>query len=104
MARTTRLQAIEGAELDPVDAGDSPTPRVVPASGGESRLLSLLAISLRQWSARAVIAFASLVHLLMLSSAFVVYLQVIGQPTVLQLIGTGMYSVFILAAVFIMRR
>ena len=104
MART-RLQPIEGGEFEPTLEGDSPPPRPAPAvSAGESRLLSLLAVSLRQWGARAVIAFASLVHLLMLSSAFVVYLQVIAAPTVLQLVGVGMYSMFILVGIFILRR
>ena len=93
----TRLQPVD---LPPAEVAEVPreTPR------GEAAFANLLAMSLRALSQRALIALASLVDLALIASAFVLWLNVIREPSVLQLVGVGMYAAFILMCVFIRHR
>jgi hypothetical protein len=89
--------------LQPVDIENAPqVPRETPRS--EATFANLLAVSLRALSQRAVIALASLVDLALIASAFVLWLKVIREPTVLQLGGIGMYAAFILTAIYARKR
>ena len=101
MARGTRLEAIDVAQLGIIP--DEPeAPPVAPR--GQSAFASLLALSLKALSQRALTAAASLVDLALIASAFVLWLNVIQQPSVLQLVGIGMYAGFILVSIWIRRR
>lgn len=94
MART-RLEAVDVAELG-IATSD-------PAENDHQRqsaFASLLALSLKALSQRALVAVASLVDLALIASAFVLWLDVIQQPNVLQLVGIGMYAAFILTAIY----
>ena len=89
--------------LQPVDIENAPeVPRETPR--GDTAFANLLAVSLRALSQRAVIALASLVDLALIASAFVLWLKVIREPTVLQLGGIGMYAAFILIAIYARKR
>ena len=57
----------------------------------------MLTIALGALSQRAVVALASLFMLVLAASVFVLFYTVLPQPTVLQLVGLGMYALFILA-------
>jgi hypothetical protein len=85
--------------LQPVDVGETEetVPRETPT---QSAFASLLAVSLKALSQRALVALASLVDLALIASAFVLWLNVIQQPSVLQLVGIGMYATFILVAIW----
>ena len=93
----TRLQPVD---LPPVEVGEVPreTPR------GEAAFANLLAMSLKALSQRALIALAALVDLALIASAFVLWLYVIREPSILQLVGVGMYAAFILLAIWARHR
>jgi len=66
--------------------------------------LQALTLGLQALSQRTVVALSRLFVLLATASAFALWLKVLPEPTVLQLIGLGMYAIFVLAASFIARR
>ena len=68
------------------------------------RATTALFWALKALSARAVIAIASLVDAALVASAFMLWWNIIGGPTVLQIVTASIYSGFILAIVFIRRR
>jgi len=70
----------------------------------DDRYTNLLAISLRALSQRATVAVASLFTLLLAASAFWLWMMILPNPTVLQLVGLGMYAIFALALEFVKRR
>lgn len=101
--RNTRLtevaaEAFELAEPQP--------PQVTPAQieAFENKYTNLLASSLQALSHRATVALASLFLLLLAGSAFWLWLSIMPSPTVMQLIGVGMYSIFVLALEIVRRR
>ncbi len=91
----TRLQTIEVAEVESA---------VQPTASRETALGSLLMMSLKALSQRALVALASLVDLALIASAFVIWRSVMGEPSVLQLVGVGMYAAFILTALYTRHR
>lgn len=97
----TRLTAVseefvpDRAPLDLSIAAESAPRRA------ESALMSVLVLSLKTLSAKAVAALAALADLAMIASAFVLWLLIIGGPTPLQLIGVGGYAVFVLIALLV---
>jgi hypothetical protein len=84
--------------LQPVDVGG--TEEIVTQTATQSAFASLLTVSLKALSQRALVALASLVDLALIASAFVLWLNVIREPSVLQLVGIGMYAAFILVAIW----
>ena len=90
----TRLQPIDIVEQAPADAAPSRK---------DDAFTGLLALSLKALSQRALIALSSLVDLLLIAAAFVLWLNVMAEPTVLQLIGVGMYAAFTLLALWMRR-
>lgn len=92
----TRLQRIDLPE--PEAENSPPVSRETPRA--ESVFTSLLAISLSALSQRALVAVAGLVDLALIASAFVLWLDVIREPSVLQLVGVGMYAAFIILCVY----
>lgn len=105
MART-RLQIAGEEEIDLIGHAEAPatTPTAPREPRTSSALTSLLMISLTALSKRAVVALASLVDLALIASAFALWLMIIGNPTVLQLIGCGVYALFMLVALWMRRR
>jgi hypothetical protein len=103
----TRLTAVreEDARLigeEPPAPVAQPVPR--ETSRAQSALTGLLLTSLRALSQRAIVAFASLVDLALIVSAFALWLLVIRDPSTLQLAALAGYAVFILAAILLRRR
>ena len=76
----------------------------IPPGKAQSAFAQLLALSLKSLSQRAVVALSSLVDLALISSAFVLWLNVMQQPSVLQLVGIGMYAVFMLVVLWLRNR
>ena len=83
----------------------SPPPRLDPAqpSASMQAVTNMLMIALKALSQRTVIALASLVDLALSASVFALWVIVISTPTVLQLIGLGIYAMFVLIALFMRR-
>jgi len=103
VAQSTRLQAVgeETAEL----VGERPAlPAPQPSTRSHDALTALLITTLKTLSQRTVIALANLGDLALMASVFVLWLMVIGQPTVPQLIGVGGYAAFALVALWARRR
>jgi hypothetical protein len=86
--------------LQPVDVGETSEDAVSRETLAQSTFTSLLTVSLKALSQRAIVALASLVDLALIASAFVLWLNVIQQPNILQLVGIGMYAAFILVAIW----
>ena len=82
---------------------DPPTPsktdQVLEAAGMQALMLGLGALS-----KRTVIALQSLFVLLATASAFTLWWAVLPSPSILQLVGLGMYALFCLAASVIVRK
>ena len=69
----------------------------------ENRYADLLAMSLKALSQRATIALASLFTLLLAASAFWLWWSILPAPSVMQLVGVGMYAVFALVLELVRR-
>jgi hypothetical protein len=63
-----------------------------------------LQIALRSLSQKAVVALASLFSLLLAGSVFWIFLTILPAPTVLQLVGAGMFCIFVLTLHLVRRR
>jgi hypothetical protein len=104
MAVGTRLREVaEESEAPP-----QPNPASVQLDAAAVQRMNaatqMLFTGLKALSQRAVVAFASLVDLMLIASVFVLALQIIGAPTTPQLIGGAGYSLFILCAIGLRRR
>jgi len=84
---------------------DEPTP---PPQARSDRLetvgMQALMLGLGALSKRVVVALQSMFVLLATGSAFVLWWSVLPSPSILQLVGLGMYAAFVLAASVIVRR
>lgn len=88
-------------------AADIPTfgPAVASApQKGQQAATEAVFLALRALSHRALIAIASLADVMLIASAFTLWLLIIAQPTVLQLAGVCAYAIFIFATLLIRRR
>lgn len=105
MAQSTKLQAVtieEATQVNPFDVGVPPSSET--ATKAQTVGAIMLEHGLRALSARAVIALGALVDLALISSVFVLWLLIIGEPTTLQLVGVGGYAAFILASILCRKR
>jgi hypothetical protein len=94
MARP-EFQLIEEQDSDTLPTGAGP-------GSGRDAGLSLLSLALAQLSKRFVVALSSLFTLMTVGSAFWLW-NTTPQPNVLQLIGLGMYAVFVIVINWIVR-
>lgn len=103
MARTTgtRLQAI--GDEDVALLGDASPPVSHETSRTERVLTDLLLTNLRALSQRTIVALASLVDLMLIASAFALWLRIIASPTTPQLIGVAGYAGFVLISLWLRR-
>jgi tRNA A37 threonylcarbamoyltransferase TsaD len=96
----SRLQAVgepeQVEEIATVAAAHQP--RVAPA------IAAGLMLALKALSQRAVVALAALEHMILASTVFALWLRVIAQPTELQLVGVGLYALFVLSLVWLRTR
>jgi hypothetical protein len=99
-----------GARLTPVEVadegliGDEPQPAPQQSSQAASALTSILFMSLRALSERAVVALGNLFMAASAASAWWLWYVTMPQPTVPQLVGLTLYAGFILALNFMLRR
>jgi hypothetical protein len=63
----------------------------------------MLLMAVSALAERFVIALANLFDLGLCASVFFLWLQILVQPTVFQLVGVGMYMIFVLVIVFMRR-
>lgn len=80
---------------------DEQTPK---QSMAETAGMQALILGLQALSQRTVVALSKIFVLLATMSAFALWWSVLPNPTVLQLVGLGMYGIFVLAASFIARK
>jgi hypothetical protein len=98
-----------GARLTPVEVdenliGSEPEPEARQPSQTASALTSILFMSLRALSQRAVVALGNLFMAASAASAWWLWYVTMPQPTVPQLVGLTLYAAFILALNFMLRR
>jgi len=96
MAEPFRVISDEPATQTPTD---SPPADKFSQIGIQTLMLGLSALSQRM-----VVAVSRLFTLLTVASAFILWWAVMPNPTVLQLIGLGMFGIFVLAVNVIVRR
>ena len=73
------------------------------SSSAKSAGMHMLYLGLKALSQRALVALSALFTLLTVASAFALWWRVLPDPSVFQLIGLGLYAIFILA-VHLVRR
>lgn len=78
-----------------------PTSQTAPALAG---IASLVGLALRVLSERAILGLYHLLPILALSSAFILWTSVMSEPSTNQLIGSGLYALFMLALTWLVRR
>jgi hypothetical protein len=98
-----------GARLTPVDVdealiGDEPGSSPRQPSQTANALTSILFMSLRALSQRAIVALGNLFMAASAASAFWLWYVTMPTPTVPQLVGLTLYAGFILALNFMLRR
>lgn len=75
-----------------------------PSEQGHDVAAQMMALALKALSQKALVALASLFTLAVVASVFTLYWSVLPNPSVLQLVGLGAYSAFVLAVLFIRRK
>lgn len=97
------FQAVEEREIPSI--GEQ-APQATQSSGvsHSSAATQMLLMAIGQLSKRFVIALSNLFTAAGLFSAWWLWSSVLPSPTVLQLIGVGMYALFLLALEFVRRR
>lgn len=104
----SRLTAIpdEPAGDDPLDLPGAPAvslpPRVTQAV--ERVAWGMLGTALKALSDKALVAVSNLYAMLLAASAFWLWSRVLPSPTMPQLVGLGMYGLFVLAMLLVRRR
>lgn len=101
MANSNRLQEVAEFQLVGEDEAAAPAK---PAPAVEKQLTGLLLMSLRALSQRALVALSTLFTLALAASAFWLWGRILAAPSATQLVGVGMYAVFVLALEFVRRR
>jgi hypothetical protein len=101
----SRLQAVgEPEQADEAEvAAVAATPPQQQSRVAQAAIAAGLMLALRTLSQRALVALAAIEHLLLAGTVFALWLTVIMQPTTLQLVGLGMYGVFVLALIALRR-
>jgi hypothetical protein len=72
--------------------------------GNAEALLGVVELGLKVLSQRAVAFAGHLLPLFALGSGFYLWLTVLGSPSVLQLVGLGIYSLFMLTLIWMRRK
>jgi hypothetical protein len=101
----SRLQAVGDPEqIEALEAALADPPQPKPTPVMQAAIAAGLMLALKTLSQRALVALAAVEHLLLAGTVFALWLSVIAQPTTLQLVGLGMYGVFVLALIALRRR
>jgi hypothetical protein len=92
--RSTRLTAVEETDVPEIAPAAPPQPNMSQA------LATMMFLSMKSLSQKSLVALAALTDLAIVSSAFVLWLMVITNPTQAQLVGVGLYGLFVLAVIW----
>ena len=100
------VRVMAASNLRTVDDDELPTfgPDPEPSPRGAKLASDAIFLALGALTKRAMVALASLADMAMIGSAFVLWVLIIANPTILQLVGVGAYGTFILAALMMRRR
>jgi len=110
MQGQTRLRRIaESPDEAGLDVGEPIEPTAAPQStaftDAQRRAAGIaLQMALRALSQKTIVALASLYSLLLAAAVFWAFLTILPEPTVLQLVGAGMLSIFVLLLHLVRRR
>lgn len=99
MQSRTRLMPVGEEEASPAVAEPS-----TPRNQAQANITTLLLLTLKTISQKTLIALSDLADLLLLSSAFALWMMIIAQPTDRQLIAVGGYSLFVLGSLWMRSR
>lgn len=88
-------ELIEAAKVDRQRAGQTLQQAQAQAQQSQMQSAAMIAVALKALGQKALIALASLFTLLTVASAFTLWL-LMPDPNVTQLVGMGMYAVFVL--------
>jgi hypothetical protein len=88
------LKAVEQFQLESVEE---------PESDRSEAATKILVVALKALSQRALVALSACFTLLTVASAFALWWRVLPEPSILQLIGLGIYAIFVLS-VHLVRR
>ncbi len=97
-----RLTAVGEEDVEVAEIQKPQSARQPPQAPSNVAVTGLI-IALKALSQRSIIAVASLFNLVLLASAFVLWWQIIEAPSVLQIVTTSIYSLFILVALWMRR-
>ena len=104
--RSTRLTAV--AEDLPGETDETALPASAPpkafVDAANRAATHALIVALKALSQRAIVGLANLYALALAASAFFLWYRVLPTPSILQLVGLGMYGVFVLAMLALRRR
>ena len=84
-------------------APDNPIPQTPAQAQDAANAVRLLMLSLRVVSQRFVTALSHLFTAVGLASAWYLWLKILPNPTITQLVGVGLYAGFLLAIEFVRR-
>ena len=104
MAPKPGFQVISEEEAPAQHAAPGPDPRLAQAQAESARATQILMLALRTVSQRAVVAIFNAFTAVAVGSAWVLWYSVLPNPNVYQLVGCGLYAVFLLAVEIIRRR
>lgn len=91
-----RVESEETETLDPPQRVSPPERK----SWIPDAATALLITALKTLSQKTIVALASLVDFALIMSAFALWIMVIANPTILQLVGVGGYALFVLCAIW----
>lgn len=106
--RSTRLTQVAEEEVGGfklIGSEDEPAAAPAPAAKPTDDIPSrVIVFALQTLAKRTLIAISNLFSLLLAGSAFALWWSVLPQPTILQLVGLGLYAAFVLVLDFARRR
>lgn len=105
--RSTRLTTIAEEEVPGfklIGQEDEPAAATAPAKPSDDIPSRVIVFALQTLAKRTLVAISNLFSLLLAGSAFALWWSVLPQPTILQLVGLGLYAAFVLVLDFARRR
>lgn len=105
--RSTRLTTVaeeEVAGFKLIGQEDDLAVPSAPAKPADDIPSRVIVFALQTLAKRTLVAISNLFSLLLAGSAFALWWSVLPQPTVLQLVGLGLYAAFVLVLDFARRR
>jgi hypothetical protein len=103
-----RLRPVAPEQADEIGyeaIAETASPQSTPAQDAQRKAIGVaLQIALRSLSQKTVVALATLYSLLLAGAVFWIFLLILPAPTVLQLVGAGMFCLFVLCLHLVRKR